>query len=65
MNLAEAYPKEQARLRELIEQYRAIGPAGTFGLAVIQDVLTRSEKAAAEQDTVTMIRCYQEMQECK
>lgn len=64
-SLADAYPKEQARLRSLIEIYREIGPAGQFGRVMIDDVLRRADKASAEQDTVAMLRMYQEMKECK
>lgn len=62
--LAEDYPKQQARLRELIEQYRAIGPAGNFGRVMIEQVLQRADKAAAEHDTVAMIRSFAEMKGC-
>ncbi len=65
MNLAEAYPKEQARCRELLEQYRAIGPTGAFGHMMISQVLARADKAVAEGDVVAMLLCYKEMQGCK
>lgn len=61
--LAEDYPKQQERCRELLEGYTEIGPAGAFGHAMISDVLRRADKAAAEQDLVAMIRCFQEMKE--
>lgn len=63
--LADEYPKEQERLRELIQQYKEIGPAGAFGLAAISDVLRRADIASASQNTVAMIRCFQEMKSCK
>ena len=64
-SLAEEYSKEQERLRELISQYKEIGQAGQFALYRLNDILSRSEIAAAEQDTVTMIRCFKEMQGCQ
>lgn len=63
--LAEAYPLEQARCRELLVAYKEIGPAGIFGYAMISEVLRRADEAAAKQDTVEMLRCYEAMQGCE
>lgn len=63
--LGDAYPKEQARLRRLIEAYRKIGPAGTFGRMMIEDTLRRADEAAISGDLVAMIRLYKEMQDCQ
>lgn len=65
MNLAEKYPIEQARLRELLEVYKEIGPVGNLGHVAISVVLADADRAAAAQDTVAMIRCFQEMQGCE
>lgn len=61
-SLAEAFPREQERVRELLGFYKEIGPAGTFGALMIEDALRRADRAAAEQDVVAMISCYQELQ---
>ena len=63
--LGEAYPKEQARLRELLSFYKEIGPAGRFGHLMISKTLEAADRAAIEGDTVAMIRLYQEMKECQ
>lgn len=63
--LAELFPLEQARLRELIDAYRDIGPAGRFGEAMIRLTLARADAAAASQDTVAMLRAYEEMRGCE
>ncbi len=63
--LAEAYPQEQARCRELLQVYRDLGPVGHFGFMAISQVLGRAEEAAASGDIAAMIRCYQEMKECQ
>lgn len=60
-SLGEAFPQEQARMRELLGYGKEIGPAGAFYCAVIEDLLQRADKAAIEQDTVAMIRIYEEM----
>jgi hypothetical protein len=61
-SLGEQYPKEQARVREILGHYKKIGPAGAFGASWIGDVLKRADEAAISGDVVAMIRCYQEMQ---
>lgn len=63
--LGDAYPLELQRVRELLEEYRELGPVGRLGAIVIKDVLVRAEKALAEGDTVAMIRLYKELQGCK
>jgi len=60
MTLGEAFPLEQARLRELLIEYSKIS-TGMFGSVVIKDCLKRADKAAIEQDLPAMIRIYQEM----
>lgn len=65
VSLAEAYPVEQARVRELLGVYKSIGPVGTFGAMMIERVLQRADSAAADHDTVAMLRSYQEMKGCK
>lgn len=44
--LADALPKEMARVREVLGHYKAIGPAGMFGAAFIeQELLGHSDVA--------------------
>jgi len=63
--LAEVFPLEQARLRELIDAYRDIGPAGAFGLAMIRQTLSRADVAMASGDVAAMLRAYEEMRGCE
>jgi hypothetical protein len=65
VSLAEAYPKEQERVRSLLTIYDGLGAVGMFGAAAIREVLARAEKAAAEHDTVAMLRSYAELQGCE
>ncbi len=62
--LAETYPIEQARCRELLAQYKEI-PTGAFGAAAIEIVLQNADKAASTGDVVAMLRSYQEMKNCQ
>jgi hypothetical protein len=64
-SLGEEYPKQQARVREILGHYKEIGPAGAFGAAWIEALLRRADTAAVEQNLPNMIACYQEMQEVK
>ena len=59
------FPKEQARVRELLDAYKSIGPAGTFGAAMISQCLERAEKAAISGDPVAIIRSYEELKGCE
>lgn len=63
--LGDEYPKQQARLRQLLEYGREIGPAGIFYCAVIENLLKRADKAAMEQDLPSMISIYKEMCDIK
>jgi hypothetical protein len=64
--LGEAYPKEQARIREeLIPAYIEIGPVGRFGLVMLEDLLRRADKAVIEGDLVKMVKIYEEMKGCQ
>lgn len=61
-SMGEEYPKEQARVREILGHYKAIGPAGAFGAAWIEEVLKRADLAAMSGDVLQVIRSFQEMQ---
>lgn len=65
-SLAEAFPREQQRLRDLIQAYRDLpGGVGAFGALMIEQTLQAADRAAASGDVVAMIRSYQAMQECE
>lgn len=48
--LADALPKEMARVREILGHYRAIGPAGMFGAAMIEQDLRDADRAVMSGD---------------
>lgn len=60
-SLAEALPKEMARVREVLGQYRAIGPAGMFGAAFIEQDLRAADQAVMSGDVVAMLRAYEQL----
>lgn len=63
--LGDDFPKQQARLRELLGLYKEIGPAGMFGAAMIEQTLRKADAAAVSGDVVAMLSVYQEMKEYK
>ena len=60
-SVGEDFPKQQKRCRELLEQYKAIGPAGQFAYSMISQALGRAEQAAISGDVVAILRSYQEL----
>ena len=63
--LGDEFPKEQARVRELLAQYRAIGPSGMFGAAMIEQAMQRADQAAISGDVVAILRSYEELKGCQ
>ena len=61
-SLGEALPKKMQEIREIyIPAYQSIGPAGSFAIAMMNQALTRAEKAIIEGDTVAMIDAYKDL----
>jgi hypothetical protein len=63
-SLGDAYPKEQERVRELLNEYLAIGPSGQFGAAALRMTLKEADEAAISGDLIRMIAAYQRLKEC-
>ncbi len=62
-NVGEEFPKEQARLRELLVQYKEIGIPGQFGARMIEQALRQADAAMASGDVVAVLRAYRAMKE--
>jgi hypothetical protein len=60
-SLGEAFPREQARVREVLKRYQEIGPAGFFGATQIELTLATADRAAASGDPVAMLESYKAM----
>lgn len=58
-------PKQQARARDVLGHYRAIGPPGAFGAAMIERDLREAEEAMASGDIVRIVRAYAALKEIK
>lgn len=63
--LGDEYPKQQARVRALIGYYRDLGPVGTFGMMMLEQVLREADEAAISGDPVAMLRAFQAMKDCR
>jgi hypothetical protein len=62
-SLAELLPQEQARIRELIIEYRdpILKGAGNLAAYMMEQTLQRTDQAVMAGDTIAMIRCYEEL----
>jgi hypothetical protein len=63
ISLAEALPREQARVRKILAIYKEPGPVGAFGALMIEQDLAAADRASAAGDTVAMLRAYQTLKE--
>ena len=54
--LADALPKEMARVREVLGHYREIGPIGTFAATLTERDLRQADEAVMHGDVVQMLR---------
>jgi len=63
--LADALPREQARVREVLGYYQEIGPAGMFGAGMIKQSLQAADEAIISGDIVKMIAAYNDLKEIK
>lgn len=64
-SLADALPKEMARVREVLGHYREIGPAGMIGAAFIERDLRDADVAVMSGDVIAMLRAYNILKEIK
>lgn len=65
LSVGEAFPMQQARIRECLQNGREIGPAGAFYCMVAEDLLRRADAAAMSGDITLILSVYQEMLEFK
>lgn len=52
---------ELERNRELLRSYRDIGPAGSFGHAMISQDIVDAEEALEGEDVIAVLRCYDKL----
>ena len=64
-NMVQAILDEQKRCRALILEYKAIGPAGTFGAVMIQQDIEAGDAALASGDVVAMVAALKSLRACE
>jgi hypothetical protein len=64
-SVGEDFPREMARVQELLQGYREIGPAGAFGAMMLEAALRRATEAQARGDVVAILRSYAELRDCE
>ncbi len=64
-SLGEEFPKEQARVRGLLGQYKEIGAPGMLGAAMIERTLQDADKAASSGDVIEMLRAWEALKACE
>ena len=57
--LADALPKEMARVRTVLGHYTEIGPAGAIGAMFIEQDLQAADRAVMSGDVVAMIQALE------
>lgn len=63
MNLVEALTTEILRNQELLEAYKNIGPAGTFGATCIKLDIDNAIRVQGQGDVIEMLRIYEVLKE--
>ena len=61
-SLGDALPKEQARVREVLAEYKKI-PQGVFGAVIIEQALKNADEAVISGNIFAMIAAYEELKE--
>lgn len=64
-SLGEEFPKEQARVRQILGIYKEIGPAGRLGAALIEQALRKADEAAISGSILAMLLAYDELKAIK
>lgn len=62
MNVAEKLAREIRRVAGIRHYYEAIGPAGSFGLTMMDAALEQGCKAAGSGDPIAIIAAGQELE---
>ena len=63
--LADALPKEMARVRTVLGYYKEIGPAGAIGAMFIEQDLQAADIAVMNGDVVAMIQSLETLRGIK
>ena len=62
-SVGQDFPVQQERVRDLIERYKSIGPAGKLAILYMRAALKKADEAAISGDPVAQLRSYQELRD--
>lgn len=65
MSVGTEMPKLQAKVREILGQYKEIGPAGAFGAMNIEVSLKAADEAMASGDVIKILQAYEDLKSIK
>lgn len=60
-SVGEDFPKQYARVREVLGYYKEIGPAGAIGAALIEHSLKQADEAMASGDVLKILIAYDDL----
>ncbi len=65
-SVGEDFPKQQERVRHLIDEYRSLEDgAGEIGAMIMDQVLARAAQAQSSGDIIRILQSYQELVGCE
>lgn len=66
-SVGEDFPREQARVRELVKRYRLpiMGGAGELAARLMELILKEADEAMASGDVLRIVVAYQKLRGCK
>ncbi len=65
MSVGTEFPDELHRVKELLQQYEAIGPAGAFGAATLRQTIAAAERAWESGDPVAIVQAFAVLRGCE
>lgn len=64
-NLIEGIQSECNRVRELLPEYIALGPTGSFGATVLKTAIKEGEASIVSGDVVRMVEALRSLKGCQ
>jgi hypothetical protein len=65
MSVGTEFPDELHRLKEMLKQYEAIGPAGEFGATMLRQTIAVAERAWESGDVVAIVKAFALLRGCE
>ena len=62
-SIGEDFPRELARVRDVLRMYEEVGPPGAFAASMIRNDIEEAEAAQASGDVVRIVAAYARLRE--